>query len=113
MKKQNIVYLLIVLVLLNIGCSKSYFDINNNPNSATNTTPELVLPNALKVTAAYQVTGYAYLNGWMGYWAPSGSYATSSSDVASYKQTNDTYSGSWSYYYDNLEDYDYVEKQAT
>lgn len=112
MKRQHIFYLLMVLIALNIGCSKSYFDVNNNPNQATNTTPELVLPNALKTTAAYELTGFTYLSGWMGYWAPSGSYATSSSDVASYKQTTDSYTGSWSFYYDNLEDYDYVEKQA-
>ena len=112
MKRKHIVYLLIILVAISVGCSKSYFDINTNPNLATSTTPELVLPNALKTTAAYEVTGFAYISGWMGFWAPSGSYATSSSDVASYHQTTDTYTGSWSFYYDNLEDYDYVEKQA-
>ena len=112
MKNKNIIYLLVLLVAFNVGCSKSYFDINNNPNAATNTTPELVLPNALKVTADNEAVGFPYLNGWMNYWAPSGSYATSSSDVASYKQTTDSYTGSWSYYYDNLEDYDYVEKQS-
>ena len=101
-----------LLVLSGAGCSKHYFDVNNNPNSATNTTPELVLPNALKVTVGNELTGYNFLSGWMGYWAPSGSYAMSASDVASYHQTNDTYSGSWTTYYRNLEDYDYIETTA-
>jgi len=101
-----------LLVLLGAGCSKHYFDINNNPNAATNTTPELVLPNALKVTVGNELTGFNFLSGWMGYWAPSGSYAMSASDVASYHQTNDTYSGSWTLYYRNLEDYDYIETSA-
>ena len=61
MKRKNIIYLLIVLIALNVGCSKSYFDVNNNPNSSTNTTPELVLPNALNVTAAYELTGFTYI----------------------------------------------------
>lgn len=103
---------LMLLVLLGAGCSKHYFDINNNPNAATNTTPELVLPNALKVTVGNELTGFNFLSGWMGYWAPSGSYAMSASDVASYHQTNDTYSGSWTLYYRNLEDYDYIETSA-
>ena len=63
MKNKHIIYLLVLLVALSVGCSKSYFDINNNPNAATNTTPELVLPNALKVTAGYELTGFAYLSG--------------------------------------------------
>ncbi len=112
MKKQIISYFFIVSLVVTAGCSKNFLDINTNPNSATNTTPELVLPNALKVTAGYELVGYTWLCGWMDYWAPSGSYATSATDVASYNQTNDTYSGSWGYYYHNLEDYDYVEKQS-
>ena len=101
-----------LLLVLCAGCSKHYFDVNNNPNAATNTTPELVLPNALKVTVGNELTGYNFLSGWMAYWAPSGSYAMSASDVASYHQTNDTYSGSWTLYYRNLEDYDYIETSA-
>jgi len=112
MKKSINIYIPVALMILGASCSKNYFNINDNPNAATNTTPELVLPNALKVTVATQLTGYTYLCGWMGYWAPSGSYAISASDVASYKQTNDTYSGSWTTFYRNLEDYDYIERSA-
>ncbi len=112
MKTRIKTYIAATLLMLAAGCSKNYFNINNNPNAATTTTPELVLPNALKVTVGMQLTGFTYLSGWMGYWAPSGSYAMSASDVASYHQTNDTYSGSWTTFYRNLEDYDYIEKTA-
>jgi len=112
MKKQIYLYTMALALTAASGCSKDYFNVNNNPNSATNTTPELVLPNALKVTVGNELTGYNFLSGWMGYWAPSGSYAMSASDVASYHQTNDTYSGSWTLYYRNLEDYDYIEQTA-
>ena len=110
--KKSLYKIAALLLLLSASCGKNYFDVNNNPNSATNTTPELVLPNALKVTVGNELTGYNFLSGWMGYWAPSGSYAMSASDVASYHQTNDTYSGSWTTYYRNLEDYDYIETTA-
>jgi hypothetical protein len=112
MKKRIYLYYIAAALIFSAGCSKDYFNVNNNPNSATNTTPELVLPNALKVTVGNELTGYTFLSGWMNYWAPSGSYATSASDVASYHQTNDTYSGSWTTYYRNLEDYDYIEQAA-
>lgn len=95
------------------SCKKSFFDINHDPNNATNTSPELVLPSALTITGAQQVLPFVAWQGWLGYWAPSGSYAPNASDAASYKIT--TASGDFSVWqpdYDNLEDYDYIEKQA-
>lgn len=101
------------LSLLLTGCSKGFFDINQNPNQAVTTTPELVLPNALATTASIQITGYTFVNEWLAYWAPSGSYAISASDLSTYKQTTNFGNGLWVGIYDNLEDYDYVEKAAT
>ncbi len=97
------------------ACSKSYLDINTDPNNPTNASTDLVLSNALKTTAAPQVSTYAVFSEWMNYWAPSGSYAINSSDGASYKQTTDfaDNNGLWTSAYRNLEDYDYVEKTAT
>ena len=111
MKKLSI-FIIVAAVVLS-GCSKSYYDINDNPNQSTNASVDLVLANALKVSAAYQINSFTVLSEWLGYWAPSGSYAISSSDGASYKQTTDFADGLWQSMYRNLEDYDYVEKTAT
>ena len=115
MKKLS-VYSAILLAGLGIsGCGKAYLDINNNPNNATNATPDQVITSAMVATASGQVVGATpiiYLNGWMGYWAPSGSYATNNQDVASYYQTTNTGDGFWIGAYHNLGDYFYVETQS-
>ena len=96
------------------GCSKSYYDINQNPNSPSTASVDLVLANALKTSAGFQNTTFATVSEWMNYWEPSGSYALNSSDGASYKETTDfADAGIWTPYYRNLEDYDYIEKTAT
>lgn len=112
MKKLSIILLAAVVLS---SCSKNYFDINQNPNVTTNASVDLVLANALKVTAAQLITqgSYQTVTEWMNYWAPSGSYALNASDGASYKETNDFGDGIWQTYYRNLEDYDYIERTAT
>lgn len=112
MKKQFLIGISAILILGLFSCSKSYFDINNNPNNATNASPELVISNALTVTAAPQEVGYNFLNAWMGYLGQSGSYATGAGDIASYKQTTTFGDAIWQDRYHNLADYDYVEKSA-
>ena len=60
MKKLSVFTLIIIAGVSLSGCGKSYLDINSpNPNSATSATPELVLPNAMTVTASGQVTNPA------------------------------------------------------
>lgn len=97
------------------SCKKDFLNINTNPNAATSTTPELVLPSALATTGARMNPAAApnvWYNYWMGYWAISGSYAISSSDATTYKQTTGTADGVWQGAYDNLEDYYYVKTQS-
>ena len=108
MKKIIILSSLVVL----FGCKKGFLDINQNPNNATSATPELILPNALNQAAARTVNSYAFISGWMGQWAVSGSYAPSSSDFATYKQTTDFGQGLWSSIYNNLEDLNFIEQSA-
>ena len=112
MKKLSII-LLGALVLS--SCSKNFFDINQNPNASTNASVDLVLANAQTVTASRLIVAgnFQTITEWMNYWCPSGSYALSSSDGASYKETTDFGDGNWQASYRNLEDYDYVEKTAT
>src|SRR5450432_293778 len=118
MKKLSVFTLIIIAGVSLSGCGKSYLDINTpNPNAATSATPELVITNAMTVTASGQVTNPAlgpllFISGWMGYWAPSGSYAQNSSDVASYFQTTGFADAYWIGAYRNLEDYYYVETSA-
>lgn len=117
MKKQIALAISTILILCLNGCAKGYFDINNNPNSATSATPDLVLSNALTTTASPLVVGNTvnyniFISGWMGYVGKSGSYANAVGDVASYKQTTGFGNPNWLYDYHNLEDYDYVEKSA-
>src|SRR5665213_2225804 len=99
MKKQiiNIVSLVLMLSLV-AGCKKGYLDVNSNPNTATNTTPELVIPQALTTTAAGQSavgSVNTVVSCWMGYWAISGSYASSTTDAASYFQNTGFANGTW------------------
>jgi hypothetical protein len=114
MKKQLINIILAAFILGVAGCSKNFLNINNNPNSATTTTPELVLPAALTTTASTQLTAgfMPYIQCWMGYWAISGSYAISNSDPASYYQNTGFGDGTWQGYYHNLNDYNYIEQTA-
>ena len=53
------------------GC-KDFLDINDNPNQAVSSTPELVLTNALNVTAGRLVHNEIGAF-WAGQWSPSGS----------------------------------------
>lgn len=111
MKKLSII-LLTGLILTGLGCKKGSLD-TPNPNNPTAVTPELVLPSAMETTASGQITDFAFLQEWMGYWAPSGSYAINASDLSTYKQTTNFGDGLWIKYYRNLEDYQYVETNAT
>src|SRR6266700_6618111 len=118
MKKLSVLSLIIIASVSLSGCGKSYLDINSpNPNSATAATPELVITNAMTATASGQICNpflapTNFINGWMGYWAPSGSYATNNQDVASYYETNAFANVLWISSYRNLEDYYYVETSA-
>ncbi|GGC21096.1 hypothetical protein GCM10011386_11280 [Parapedobacter defluvii] len=77
---KNLKYsFLFLLVFLAAGCSDSFFDINDNPNSPTDEAmqPNLLLPSVLNATATKMATSYDYAAHWMGYWARSGSYGPS------------------------------------
>lgn len=111
MKKITILFLCAALVAT-MGCKKNWLDVNTNPNSAADASPELVLPTVLNVAAARQITAYTFLSGWMGQWAVSGSYAPSNNDFSTYKQTTDFGGGLWASIYDNLEDIAYVEQKG-
>lgn len=95
-----------------MGCSKDFLDINENPNSAADASPELVLPSVLTASVGRQINAYTFISGWLGQWAISGSYAPSNNDFTTYKQTTDFGGGLWAIIYDNLEDIVYVERKG-
>src|SRR5947208_787799 len=107
----------VVYLFAAVGCKKGYLDINENPNNQANVIPELVLPSALNSTASRLIvgsggSGYPAISSWMGQWAVSGSYAPSTTNFSTYKQTTDYGEGLWSSIYNNLEDYYYVETKG-
>ncbi len=112
--KKVIGYFLVLLLLACGGCKKSFLDINQNPNSPTESsiTPNLILPRALVATSSRMATSYGDEAGWMGYWARSGTYGPNT-EPESYNITNTFEATEWSGWYDILTDYNIMEVKAT
>jgi len=94
-------------VLLFASSCKKFTNINNNPNAATTSTAEAILPQAIVYTAANS-------NGYNTYGAELGGYAANAGGYGGFGSSwtydfgpND-YSGLWSSTYDALEDFQTV-----
>lgn len=109
--KLSVAGLLSLLLVVATSCKETYFDINNNPNAATSSPAELVLPTALNATGTYLNTNFPFLNLWMGYWNWSGNYSIGQSDK-NYQFTNGYFNDIWNDAYTRLKDYNYVEQQG-
>ena len=83
---------------------KKFLDINANPNSATSTTPELIIPQALTGTAANLNQFNTYGEQQVGYAANAGGYGGFGTAI-SYNYSSADFGGLWTTSYDNLEDY--------
>ncbi len=112
--KKVIYYFLVLLLIAGTGCKKDFLDINDNPNSPTESsiTPNLILPRALVATASRMATSYGDEAGWIGYWARSGTYGPNT-EPESYNITNTFEANEWSGWYDILTDYNIMEIKAT
>lgn len=114
--KNKLKVLGIAAALLLGACKKDYLNINTNPNNPTAVTPGLVLTNALNGTAK-TTTGsasyYQFAAGWIGYWDYSGA-VSGFAEERSYQFTTNygPLVNIWAGLYNNLEDYDYVERQG-
>jgi Starch-binding associating with outer membrane len=110
MKKTRIYILLAALVFSGAGCTKTFLDVNTNPNDLPSATPSYVITNAMNVTASnqtlYDELGYY----WAGQWTQSGGYILSTQQFA-YQYTDGDFNY-WDGIYDNLEDYQYVIDNA-
>ncbi|HEX8331975.1 MAG TPA: SusD/RagB family nutrient-binding outer membrane lipoprotein [Segetibacter sp.] len=101
-----------VIILSTLGCKKGHLDINKNPNAivTSDITSSLILPFALH-NAGAQVTGFQWLNNWMGYWSPSGSFAPNTEE-STYNITGNFGQARWDNTYNMLYDFHTVEQKA-
>ncbi|WP_324671553.1 SusD/RagB family nutrient-binding outer membrane lipoprotein [Hymenobacter sp. GOD-10R] len=114
--KNTIAKLLVAatLVSLSTGC-ESFYDINDNPNSVTpdKVVPSAILAQALKVTAdTYGLTLNVYGSWTAGYWGKTGT-VNGYNEERTYTYGATYYQGFWGNTYDNLKDYDGIEKSAS
>jgi len=121
---KKVIYSFITLLIISTGCKKSFFDINENPNSPTENViqPNLLLPSILNSTAKKMATNYDFAAHWMGYWARSGTYGQSNPlenyDITTSYERTQWVNGSTSVtnpvvsWYDILKDNDVMEKKA-
>ncbi|HMT73204.1 MAG TPA: SusD/RagB family nutrient-binding outer membrane lipoprotein [Chitinophagaceae bacterium] len=103
---------LLGLLITGIGCKKGFLDINDNPNSPTETsiTPNLLLPRIEHQIANIMATGYSVQGRWMGYWARSGTYGPTVEEESYHITTQ--FGSTWAAWYDVLMDIDIMEKKA-
>jgi len=109
---RRIVLSFAVLTTLLVSCKKDLLDINQDPNRATYSTPQLTTPIAIENAARISNTSYFGLAFWTGYWATSNGFAKPV-ETYTYNITSTFNSGTWDALYNNLADFDYIEKQAT
>lgn len=105
--KKIFKYILLGAVVVGVSSCEKYLDINENPNSPTEATPGLVLPQALVGTAAITSTFNNTLADIGGQRANAGGFGGFGA-VVTYGWTNGTFEGLWQSSYDNAEDYQYV-----
>jgi Starch-binding associating with outer membrane len=104
---------LVVLGMLFTGCSKKFYDINDNPNLPTDAsvTADLVLPFALHETGRIQATNYGALAQWMGWWARGGDFGPNV-ETETFNITTNFGAITWTNWYNNLNDYQVILKKT-
>jgi len=116
MKKIKIILLLIAGAFMMglSSCSKEDFNINKDPNNATDSTIayNVILPSAQNNTARIVARNWGWLQCYLGYWARSGTYAPNTQEET-YELTTAFQAGIWSGMYDNLYDYQTMQIQAS
>ncbi len=114
MKKYiKILSLALLLGIVGESCKKESFNINKNPNQATDSTItyNVILPAALNNTARWVARDWGFLQNWLGYWSRSGSYAPNSTEET-YAITTNFGPPIWTDIYDNLYDYQTMQNFA-
>lgn len=107
-------YISILVILFVISsCKKEYLDINDNPNTPTESsiTPKLALPRAMHATAGRIGAGYGTFGRWCGQWSRGGDFGPSLPEE-NYQITTSFGDGNWGGLYDNANDYNFIEIKA-
>jgi hypothetical protein len=110
---KKLIILLFVLLVLGSSC-KDFLNVDEvNPNTASVVPANLILPNALNLTAwdVTQPDQWSFIYLWWGCWSISGGYAPSAT-LTQYNPLNSSYQGNWDWAYINLQNYDYIEKTS-
>lgn len=112
-KTIKLLSLAFLLAIVGQSCKKSEFNINKNPNQATDSTItyNVILPAALNNTARWVARDWAFLQNWLGYWARSGTYAPNLTEET-YQLSTNFNANIWTDIYDNLYDYQAMQISA-
>lgn len=109
MKMNKIFIAIIVAGLFVAGCSKSYLNVNNNPNSLTGSTPDYIFTSGV-ARAASILSPNETGEYWSGHWTQSSTYIY---DPARFSYNfNNTNFNFWDTWYDVLEDFQYAIDNA-
>jgi Starch-binding associating with outer membrane len=92
------------------GCSKSWIDVNTNPNTLPTSTPDFVFSNALTRMTVGSLNPNELGSYWSGQWTQSNSYILSPT-IFAYLFTNTDFNY-WDTWYDILSDFNFAEQQA-
>jgi hypothetical protein len=105
--KKIFKYFMIGAVVFSASSCKKFLDVNTNPNSLTEATPALVLPQAIVSSAAISNNFSISLADFSGARANAGGFGGFGATVT-YDFGTDAYTGLWTSSYDNANDYQYV-----
>jgi hypothetical protein len=105
--KRIAILLLAGTAIFGASSCKKYLNVNTNPNAATYSTPDLVLPQSIVYTSALTSSFNNYGSITAGYAANAGGYGGFGS-VWTYDYSTTDNTGLWSSSYDVLEDLQYV-----
>ncbi len=115
---MKVLFKLLLVTALTTAASScsSFLDVNVNPNSPTVSAPDAILATALATTAANYTGNNPSYNSYgsfvAGYWGRSGT-VNGYTEERTYNYTSSYYSGLFDNTYDNLNDYDIIQKQGT
>lgn len=112
MRKRFLNYILFGALLMPLVSCESYLDVNEpNPNSATESTPDLVIPQAMAYIATNYVSYHDYGN-ILVYLANAGGYGGWSWQHT-YDINNSQFNGFFNNVYDNILDLEYIINNST